>query len=504
MTGAVINRRVSAVPMIEPDREAPLPVSIKTCWGLGAFGVAILSNAASGLIIYYLGKIVGMPLWLAGALLSLTRIIDAIIDPLMGWVSDRTPDRFGGRRRPYLLAGAIMSTLSMLLLFNVPFRGDSWVTTAWVLFVLIFYGLAYSMFNVPFIAMSAEMTGGYHERSSIHGYRVIFSGIGIAIALSGSGLLLAWLSHGRKVGGVQVNTAGDYAMMSAAFAGLILTSMLVAWRGTRTAPMTLRTITQLPWRAQVGSFFGNKPFMTIMGVKALQLIAVQSNQAAQFFMMVEVLKRSSGQVALYGLPMLATSIVVTPLLVAFSRRFGKRISYAMSSVFVSVSYLSWVLATPGEPVWALTLRGFLTGIGFAGGVMFAMSMITDAIELDTHRTGLRREAMFTAVFSFVEKFAGAAGPIIVGAALSFVGFSAKMDITTENYAAVRQATLVGVAYLPALCSLLSALLLFYYKLSAADLQAARAQSLVDRPQGIARSDAAAAADRAGGSDSALP
>jgi GPH family glycoside/pentoside/hexuronide:cation symporter len=249
--------------------------------------------------------------------------------------------------------------------------------------------------------------------------------------------------------------------------------MITAWHGTRHAPVTRRTSTQLPWRSQVRSFMGNRPFLTIMLVKALQLIGVYANQTALFFMVVEVLQRSSADIAYIGLPSVFVSILVTPLLLRYARRFGKRVAYMTAALFAGASYASWIFATPDEPQSMLVLRGVLVGVGFSGNVLFAMSMIADAIEWDTIRTGLHREGMFTAVFSFVEKFAGAIGPTIVGVALSWAGFSATSEVTPESYATLRQATLIGVSYFPAACATLSVIVLCFYSLSENRLASAR-------------------------------
>ena len=155
----------------EPAATDKLSTGIKVSWGIGALGTAVLMNSVSVLIVYYLASVVGMESWIAGLLLSLGRILDAATDPFMGYISDKTPNKWGGRRRPYLLIGAFLSALSILLIFNVPFRGDGVETISYVLFTLIFFGLGYTIFNVPFIAMPAEMTSDYHERSSIHSWR---------------------------------------------------------------------------------------------------------------------------------------------------------------------------------------------------------------------------------------------------------------------------------------------------------------------------------------------
>ena len=116
--------------------------------------------------------------------------------------------------------------------------------------------------------------------------------------------------------------------------------------------------------------------------------------------------------------------------------------------------LSWSLASAEEPVWMLALRGFLLGIAFSGNVVSAMSMLTDAMEVDFYRSGLRREGMYSALYSFVEKLATSVGPMILGGALAYAGFDPKAPPTVVNES-VRQAVLIGIAYVPAAMSVVA-------------------------------------------------
>jgi GPH family glycoside/pentoside/hexuronide:cation symporter len=148
----------------------------------------------------------------------------------------------------------------------------------------------------------------------------------------------------------------------------------------------------------------------------------------------------------------------------------------VSAAVTGAAALSWAFATPDEPIWALMLRGFGTGIAFAGNVLFAMSMLTDAMEIDAHRTGLRREGMYSALYSFVEKLAAAIGPLILGGALSVAKFDAgKSSIGDEG---VRQAVLVGIAYVPAAMAVLAVIILFFYRLDEKQLADIRANSIL--------------------------
>lgn len=449
-----------------------LPWTLKAGWATGAFGVAVLMNGISALILFYMTTVLKFEPAVAGALIFVSKIYDAITDPFSGWLSDRTKST-KGRRRPFLFWGAIVSALSFLMVFNVPFTGPfetvtsgpGLVAAAYVLLALLIYTTGYSMFNVPYMAMPAEMTQGYHERSSIHGYRVVVAAIGGFLVQSGGGVLLDALGRDRDA----------FGWLGAIGAAAIFVSMMTAYGATARAPSLPQTDARLSFREQIAGFLNNRPFQLVLGVKLAQLIGIASSSGGLVFLLATVLGRPLALMAAIGGAMILAVFVSTPLLIMLSRRIGKRGAYMLSAVVTGLAALSWVTATPDEPVWALALRGFATGIAFAGNVLFAMSMLTDAMEADAHRTGLRREGMYSALYSFVEKLAASIGPLILGGALSYAGFDPANPPRVADES-VRQAVLLGVAYVPAAMAVVAVVILSFYRLDEKALGAMRASS----------------------------
>jgi glycoside/pentoside/hexuronide:cation symporter, GPH family len=457
--------------------ESALPVSLKLSWATGAFGVAVLMNGISALMLFYLTNVVQLNAGVAGFIIFLSKIYDAVSDPVSGHLSDRTTST-QGRRRPWLFWGAFVSAISFILVFTIPFTGpydsvtsgDGLMTCLYVLVMLILYTTGYSMFNVPYMAMPAEMTNGYHERSSIHGYRVVVASLGGFLVQSMGGVIL------QKMG----KDWDAHATLGVAGAAIILITMLVAWWGTRNAPQLPRTEQSLGFGEQIQGFLNNRPFQQVLAVKLVQLIGVAASSGGLMFFLVNVIDKPLTVLPLIGGPMILAVFLTTPLLIRFSKVVGKRGGYMLSAVVTGVAALSWVLAQPGEPLWALALRGFLTGIAFAGNVLFAMSMLTDAMEIDSHRTGMRREGMYSALYSFVEKLAAAIGPLILGGALAMAGYDPKVppkEVTEE----VRQAVLLGIAYVPAAMAVLACAILAFYRLDEAALADERSRSKLPQP-----------------------
>jgi len=464
--------------LLAPDgaAEAGLGLRLKFAYSSSAFGVSVLSNSAAVLMLFYLTTIVGIAGWKAGLILMVSKLYDAVSDPVAGWLSDRHKSP-AGRRRPFLLWGTLVSGLAMALIFTVPLHGDHPVVWLYVLIVNLIYTTGYSLYNVPHLAMGTEMTNGYHERSVLQGWRIVAASLGTAVATIGSGAILGLLGRRVGLGGRVVNSAGDYALLGGLFTLLTVAGMFIGWAGTRGARFTEQVKSTSNWRAQTSSFFANRAALIIIGVKTAQLIGIASASAATFFMLVDILRKSPAILPAISLPLLATSVIATPILTWLSKTIGKKGGYMIGALSTAASALSWVWAQPADPLYFFMLRSAVTGVAFSANVMFATSMLNDAMEMDALRTGLRREGMYSALYSFVDKFGGAVGPAVVGAALSFAGFDKTASITVANAEHVRQATLLGVAYIPTGCAVIAVALLSLYRLDQKALKAAREASL---------------------------
>lgn len=444
---------------LEP--QSRLPPTRKALWASGAFGVAILSQGISALALFYFTVVLGMNPAFAGFLIFVVRIYDAISDPFSGWLSDRSKSKLG-RRRPFLMWGALVSGVSFALVFNTPFvETGAWMTT-WVLVTMILYTTGYSLFNVPYMAMPAEITRDFHERSVLHGYRVASAALGgLAVQLL-LGFLLDSLGKNRY----------GHSVLGYVGGVLIVVTMLVTFFGAKGLPSLPQTKVQLPLMEQLRGFLANRPFQLILGVKLAQLIGLSASTGGLVFLLVKVVDLPLKLLSVIGL---ATTIAVlfgTPLLLRLSRLIGKRGGYIVSALLTGLGALSWILVEPGEPIWALVLRGLVLGLAFSGNVMFAMSMLTDAMEVDYHKTGLRREGMYSALYSFIEKIATSVGPLILGGALSYAGFDPKQppEVATPE---IRQAVLLGISYVPAAMAVVAVVILAFYKLDESALKAIR-------------------------------
>lgn len=436
-----------------------IPGGIKFSWSVGALGVAVLMNTVAFFALFYMVGVLKIDPALAGTLIFVTKIFDVVTDPLVGNWSDGLA-RAGSRRRPFMLAGALISPLAFLMIFTTPMFADQVFTAAYIFVAMIIYTVGYTLFNVPYISMPAEMTDDYHERSNIHGLRMVFvSFAGIAVGAGAPALL-------DKLGRSNWDA---YATVGGIGAVIVFVAMMIAWWGTRDARFTVTPPRKSNLLKEVRVVFADRNYLRLLSVKGCQLLGAASMQSAMAFFVIYVLQRDFKLLSLYGLTLGIASVIASPLIVKLSSVIGKSRTYVLCSSVSVLTTASWILAAAGDPTWMVLARGVGLAISVSGSVIMAMSMLTDIINYSARLSDVRREGVYTAFYSFIEKFTFAFGPLIVGVAMSIAGFDEKLPEEALRTPEIRQSLLLAVAYIPVVMNLLSIYFLAGYRLTQEDL-----------------------------------
>lgn len=451
---------------LHKDSIMAVPARLKLAWGTGALGANILVYSIAGLGLLYMIEVLNIEPAVAGALLSITKLVDVFTDPLVGIWSDRIKTPIG-RRRPFLLPGAILSVIAFVMFFTAPNFEQQAFVIGYLFFALVVYTVGYTLFNVPYMSMPAEMTDSYHERSSIHAYRVVFVNIGGLI--SGAVAPFALEEMGKS-------EASSYAVLGIAGGSIIFIAMAVTFVGTKKARFKETGNTAPDILAEFKAVAANKHFLRLVSVKVVQLMALTVTGSAMYFFMLNTLQLDLKAKSYFFLCVTATSLIAAPLLVKLSRKIGKSRAYMVSASCYILYALSWIFAGPGEPLILILIRGLIVGISATGNVLLAMSMLTDTIEYDARVTNERREGAYTSIYSLIEKATFALGPAIVGGALSLAGYDQNLSVDDAQGPAVRDALMLSMAYIPAALTLLSVFILVGYKLDEKTLEKANDQS----------------------------
>ncbi|MDH7973252.1 MFS transporter [Sphingomonas sp. AR_OL41] len=421
-------------------------------WGIGTLGPVTVLTATNALLLRFLTDNYGIAAGVGASLIAISKFYDAFADVAMGVASDRTVSRWG-RRRPYLILGAILLALSVLAIFGAPSFASEQARLIYMGAILIFYASAYTVFNVPYMAMPGEMTRSYHERSELMRWRVYAVGLAIIIA-SAAGPKLLDLFGG--------NTAA-YGWMAVVFAPIVVAAGVIAFAGTADAPSTARVATHYSFRQQFASAVANRPFAFLILVKFITLMALGVQSVFPFFFQ-RILAVPNSVLGTYFLCQSAMFLVAPSLWLWLAKRVGKKRTLLTALAISIPVYFSWAFAAQGEPLLLVYLRGVIIGVSGSGVILMGQSMLPDTMEYDFRRTGLRREGIFAALYTTVEKLSGAIGVSLIGALLGAYGYVQSRGPAVVQPESALWAIRVAMAYVPALISLAGMAALLGYDL----------------------------------------
>jgi GPH family glycoside/pentoside/hexuronide:cation symporter len=411
--------------------EDRIPFSQKVIYGLGAFVNNLLAASIGGMVIV-LNLGLGMNPALVGLLGALPRLTDAITDPLMGYISDKTRSRWG-RRRPYIFIGAIAAGIVFALLWQLPGdKSESFYFWYFLVGSLIFY-LAYTVFATPWVALGYELTPDYHERTRLMGVQNFVGQLAYVIT--------PWFLL------IMVNERWFDNMVDGAAGLSIIIGAVVILVGVLPAIFLRERFTDNATEAEPRkhTFFDNMKdfftgFATTLKFKPFVKLCIATFFVFNGFIIISSFQYYviiyyvfSGDTALgaeYAGYSLTIQAVSTFAIIAFvtwlSTKIGKRRAFFVAIGVSMLGYvLKWFCYNPEIP-WLLLLPAPLLAFAFGGLFTLMPSMIADVVDMDELNTNERREGMYGSIFWWVVKLGQAAAIAGGGFILNATGFDVAL------------------------------------------------------------------------------
>ena len=447
--------------------EGTVPLSLRAGWGVGALGVALLFNTYATILLFYLTRVAGVAVLTAGTLLMIAKAYDFLTDLPMGIISDRTRSRFG-RRRPWLLVGAFVCGGAFVMLFSTPAEWADFDKAAYVLAGLIVFNTGYTLFNVPHIAMPAEMSTNYDERTAIMSFRAVAIMIGTFTVIGVGPTLAAQFGGGNE----------GYELVGWLFGVLALVAMIACFFGTADARATEHVQPrESPW-GQIRTAASNVHFLKLAAFKLLTLLATGVAAGSVLFFIVDILGHSQDVMLWYALggnlimPLLAAPLFWVP----FSRKVGKHRALMLATFGFMVGALWWWFVPTDEPVWLLFVRALILSFFGMGKLLLGMSLLPDVQEYDYLKTGLRREGVFAGAYNMVEKFAFMGAPVVIGVILGMLGYQSTVDAEAiQQDPGALTGIRISIALVPSVCNLIAGIILLRWTLTREYLDELRAR-----------------------------
>jgi glycoside/pentoside/hexuronide:cation symporter, GPH family len=431
-----------------------LSAGTKLGYGVADLGNNLFIQALGFVLLIYLTDTVGLSAALAGTALMIGRIWDAFYDPVIGYISDRTKTRMG-RRRPFMLGGAIPWFIVMIIMFTNPslIIGSGISQAALFAYALIVYMVlctAYSTVNVPYYSWAPELTSDYHERTSLNGYRSGFAFFGNLIAL-GTALPIVALSQNKSVG---------FVLMGLIFGGVMLITTLTTVFATK-EPADLKPAKSMDIGKTYLAVFKNRPYVLILLSYIINFtgITIISGMAIYYF---KYILAAENMVTYAMLILLLTSVIFIPVSVVIAKKTGKKLVYGAASIITAASVM--VLFFFGHTLgsnFALVMMFFL-GIGLGFTYVPPFAMVADAIEYDYLVTGERREGAFFGIWTWGLKLGQALAVFLMGVILEAMGYVAN---AMPQSASAELGIRLFLGPISAVIFIISAVVLYFYPIT---------------------------------------
>ncbi|MBX2998785.1 MAG: glycoside-pentoside-hexuronide (GPH):cation symporter [Caldilineaceae bacterium] len=425
---------------LQPARK--LSTWTKAIYGLGDWGASSATTARSLFWLFFIVSVVGVDVGLAGIAFIIGRIWDGINDPLVGTLSDRFRSRWG-RRRPFMLLGAVPFGVGFFLMFNRPPFESDWAIALYYGVVFIFYDTAYTIVNAPYAALTAELTEDYDERSSLAGWRMANS-IFAALLTAGLFKLLAENVFAGWFSGADAIRDG-YAVAGALWGLVITVTPMLVVAFVREPKRILAAETERINFVQITrDVFANRPFRIGAIIYLLAFTAVDIITAVFVWFLVYYMQLHPPLDSLVLAIVLGVAFLSMPLTVWLMKLYGKGRAYVGMMLFWSAVMIGISLLPPGN-VPLVMAAAALAGLGYGAASAVPWAIVSDVIEDDEWRTGKRREGVYAGYLMALRKLATAfAVGIVVPQVLAAASFQAGAAITQPESAILALRVFMGI------------------------------------------------------------
>jgi len=456
--------------ILSTPEPTPTPISERVPMGVKlAYGMPSIAGAAMAIPIAihmtkFYSDTIGLALGYIALAQALARAFDAITDPLMGWLSDRTQTRWG-RRRPWMFIGAPLCAVAFVALFSPPGEMTELEAAVWFTTTFMLYFLFHTVYVIPHYGLGPELTLDYHERSSLFAWRDGFTGVGTMLASSVPAILVVILMQQRGL-----EQAGAERTVYTWF-GIVMGTMLTLlyfWLCYRVPENpTFYKRKPNPLVPGVRRVMRNRPFRILLAVYLVASITGAIPGIFMPFYTQYVLKLENwfGWMGLFLFTYFASGVLFLPAWLWAARHYGKKpvwiFSFIMGITTATALFFLPLVFAGESSIWPMTVLLVWSGSAFGAGLFLNPAIQADVIDYDELYTGRRREAQYGALWAIVTKFTVIPGASIPLAILASIGFVPNVVQSETVEFTIR--AIFGLA--PAVFALLAMIVAFFFPIS---------------------------------------
>ncbi|PKM04491.1 MAG: hypothetical protein CVV16_04675 [Gammaproteobacteria bacterium HGW-Gammaproteobacteria-6] len=431
-----------------------LPLRTRFTYGIGQIAETIKATGFDIFLFFYFTQVLGLSGTLAGIAVMIALVFDAVTDPLAGYVSDHWHSP-RGRRHPFMFAAAVPLGLAWYALFMPPEGLGEWGLFFWLTGFAILVRGAITLYYVPYLALGAELTSDYQERTSVAAWRG-FCGVTAAALVVVVGIALYFPDTEAYENGL-LNPAG-YPRVALTGALLMVAAILLSTWGTLdripTLPKAIKGQVRSSVRADIAAAWGNLSFRSLFLGTLLVAVSIGIVQTLNMHLNVFFWQLSSSSIAFLAIGLLTGWPVGILLARPMHARFDKKatimgaalVGALSSNVAVAAKLLGYFPAEDSAlfvPLIFCLL--FIGGVASGLAIISGASMMADVTQEHQYRTGRRQEGFLFSATAFTGKMAAAVGYLVAGIGLDLIGFPVQAEPSTVTLAEVNRLAMLNLS-----------------------------------------------------------
>lgn len=421
-------------PVTAPSHETKVPLTTKLGYTIGSIGDSSSYNIVVSFFSFFLTTVAGISPAVAGTIISVALVWNAITDPTIGILVDHSKNR-KGKRRPFIIKSLVPLSASIVFLFlnvNLPQPQKN----IYYLIVVLIFWTSYSAFNIPYYSMGSIITSDDDERTIISGWREVMGFIGIFCGTSVPTFLVG------KFLELHLTNTTSWFLAAIVVAAITFITIFLMWKVTKgkepqheqmDAPSSSERMTVKEILESIWDLMRTRAYLVVIFSALFCDIYMTLFNSDLIYYTSFVMGVSESSSSILFTIMSICSIALIPFIAKAAMHIDKRTVYIVCMVFSGiVMILAKFTGLPGIP-FAIAYV-IVVSIGTAAYWMFIYNFLYDVVDLDEFKNGKKRDGTIMSYYSFLLKIGGALASLLVGMLLQWSGFDS--EATTQSSQAV--------------------------------------------------------------------
>lgn len=367
-----------------------LSLKTKVSYGVGDVGNALINSSVQFFLLFFYTDVALIKPGLAGTALIVAKLWDAFNDPIFGWISDKVEVKFG-KRRIFMVAGAVPLAGSTALLWFVPHIGSSVLTFIWIVATFVVWDTLWTITNVPYYALSGELTEDYDERSSLTTWRMLF-----AVPAYIAGVVLT-----PVISGAFSTKKTGYLLVGVIFGVVAALSLIFSALNLKEKEQKKVEKVKIPFKVLYKDILKNKPFLQLIAAYGICNFGFAIVKVFMAYALKYQFNMESKVSLVMGLLLVTVAVFLFPWKMV-AERLDKGPAYALGLVISAVAMVT-TFFLPGRESALVYIVSIVAGIGFSANWVFPWSMVPDVVEYDQVQSGQQRCGLYFGIWGFVFK-----------------------------------------------------------------------------------------------------